>query len=360
MGKRLSPFVEETERTLSDSGLQNSSAQLLPPFSVILSSRAPIGHLAINTRPMAFNQGCKGLVPKEGLDYKFLYYYLGSIVDLLESMGTGATFRELSGGKLKEVSIPIPPLPEQRRIVAILDEAFEAIAIAKANAESNLQNARALFENYLRTQFAPGGGWPEKRLDQLCAFTSGGTPSKKNDNYWSGEIPWVSGRDMKSTRLWDSTLHISQSAVDESATRLAPPGTLLILVRGMGLAHGAQIAELMAPCAFNQDIRGVHCGPDLIPRYLLFALRDRINYSATVLSNAAHGTLKIDSGELQNLMIPVPPLEHQRRTVAAIDSLAEESQRLQVVYQQKVTALEALKKSLLHEAFTGQLTSRAA
>ena len=160
---------------------------------------------------------------------------------------------------------------------------------------------------------------------------------------------------MKSTRLSDSALHISQAAVDESATRMASVGTLLILVRGIGLAHGAQIAELVVQCAFNQDIRGIHAKPGMLPRYLLFALRDGINSSDTVLSNAAHGTLKIDSNELQKVMIPFPPLEQQRRIVAAIDALTEETQRLSRLYERKLTALEALKKSLLHQAFAGEL-----
>jgi len=168
MGKRNSPYVGETERTVTDAGLQNSSARMLPPYSVILSSRAPIGHLVINTEPMATNQGCKGLVPSDPLHYKFLYYYLSSIVDLLNDLGSGATFKELSGGKLKEVGIPFPPLPEQQRIVGILDEAFDGIATAKANAEQNLQNARALFESHLQSVFTQRGeGWVEKRLGEV-------------------------------------------------------------------------------------------------------------------------------------------------------------------------------------------------
>ena len=109
MGKRFSPYMDNTQRKISDSGLRDSSARMLPPHSVILSSRAPIGHLVINTKPMSTNQGCKGLIPSKQLEHKFLYYYLTSIVELLDSMGTGATFRELSGGKLKEVPIPAPP-----------------------------------------------------------------------------------------------------------------------------------------------------------------------------------------------------------------------------------------------------------
>ncbi|MBL7650099.1 MAG: restriction endonuclease subunit S, partial [Candidatus Hydrogenedentes bacterium] len=173
-GRRITPYIAQTERTITDAGLQNSSARLLPERSVILSTRAPIGHLAINTAPMATNQGCKGLVPRDGLDSKYLYYYLASIVPLLNELGTGATFRELSGGKLKEVPVPVAPLPEQQRIAAILDEAFDGIATAKANAEKNLQNARALFESHLQSVFTKRGeGWVETPLSELCDIKHG-------------------------------------------------------------------------------------------------------------------------------------------------------------------------------------------
>ena len=169
MGKRSSPYVSQTERKLTDLGLGDSSARLLPPLSVILSSRAPIGHLVINTEAMATNQGCKGLVPGKSLDYKFLFYYLGSIVDLLNDLGTGATFKELSGAKLKEVPLPVPPLPEQKRIVAILDETFEGIGTAVANAEKNLANARELFESYLNSVFTQKGErWLEETVGDIA------------------------------------------------------------------------------------------------------------------------------------------------------------------------------------------------
>ncbi|MBS0164974.1 MAG: restriction endonuclease subunit S [Nitrospira sp.] len=298
--------------------------------------------------------------PKPGMFHlDFFGYMLTVIEDAIKEAGEGCGGQtELARSVLADrfsVSYPTA-LHEQQRIVGILDEAFDGLTRATANAEQNLRNARALFESHLQSVFTQRGkGWVEKRLDQVCTFSSGSTPSKSKRSYWSGEIPWVSGRDMKSTQLSDSLLHISRSAVDESSTRMAPAGTLLILVRGMGLAHGAQIAELMVPCAFNQDIRAIHPEPDLIPRYLLFALRDRINLSGNVLSSAAHGTLKIDSDELKSVMIPVPSRGHQQRVVATIDSFSEETQRLESIYQQKLAALGELKKSLLHQAFSGAL-----
>lgn len=322
---------------------------------------ANTGNVTLNTLDEPFSllsSVCLIKTIPEALKPGFLSYYIQSPDGLKSITGqmTGAAIKRIILRDIKLASIPIPPLTEQHRIVGILDEAFDGLARATANAEQNLRNARALFESHLQSVFtSQGEGWREKRLDEVCTFSSGGTPSKNNRRYWNGEIPWISGRDMKSTQLSDSLLHISQSAVDESSTRMAPAGTLLVLVRGMGLAHGAQIAELMVSCAFNQDIRAIHPGPDLIPRYLLFALRDRINSSDNVLSSAAHGTLKIDSDELKKVMISVPSRGHQQRVVATIDSLSEETQRLESIYQQKLAALGELKKSLLHQAFSGEL-----
>jgi type I restriction enzyme S subunit len=289
---------------------------------------------------------------------KFLYRCLSSpyFQEIVNSRLNGATTPHLYQRDITEFPVVLPPLPEQQRIVGILDKAFEGIATAKANTEKSLENSQALFESHLLSVFSQGGkGWVQKRLDEICTFSSGGTPSKNNGSFWNGKIPWVSGRDMKSTQLSDALLHISQAAVDESSTRMAPAGSLLILVRGMGLAHGAQIAELMVPCAFNQDIKGMHPEPELKPRYLLFALRDRINSSDNILSNAAHGTLKIDTDELRNVTIPIPPKEQQERVVTTINALAKETQHLASIYERKLAALASLKRSLLHQAFSGNL-----
>lgn len=349
--------IWSAKKYITQKGLENSSARLFPKNTVLVAMYgATAGQVGILRFEAATNQAVCGILPSKSLIAEFLYYVLLSKKDELVAQAAGNAQPNISQIKIKNIELPIPPLPEQKRIVAILDKAFEGITTTKANAEKNLQNARALFESHLEAAFSQRGkGWAEKRLDEICTFNSGGTPSKKKNSYWSGKIPWISGRDMNSTQLFDSTLHISKSAVDESSTRMAPTGTLLILVRGMGLAHGAKIAELMVPCAFNQDIRAIHPNPDLFPRYLLFALRDRINSSDTVLSNAAHGTLKIDSVELQKVMIPYPSREQQQRIVTVIDSLAEKTQHLERIYQQKLAALEGLKKSLLHQAFSGQL-----
>ncbi len=117
-------MIDETPRTITEEGLAKSSAAVLPAGSVLFSSRAPIGHVAINAVPMATNQGFKSFVPKAGVvDAKYLYHWLRANRTYLESLGNGATFKEVSKATVSRIEVPLPPVPQQKRIAAILDHA---------------------------------------------------------------------------------------------------------------------------------------------------------------------------------------------------------------------------------------------
>jgi len=122
LGQLNSIEISDTERKITKAGYESCSTKLLPPGSVLLSSRAPIGHLAINTKPMCTNQGFKSLIPKKGIFNRYLYWVLKGSVTELQNMGRGCTFDELSKGLLASLEIPVPPLDEQRRIVARIEE----------------------------------------------------------------------------------------------------------------------------------------------------------------------------------------------------------------------------------------------
>ena len=150
MGKLNSRYVKNTERKITIEGLNNSSAKLVPSQSVILSCRAPIGHVFINEVEMSFNQGCKGLITTNEITVEYLYYFLFSSKKLLNDLGTGTTFKEISGKTLANVSIPLPPLAEQQRIVAKLDAAFAEIDTAIETAEKNVENIAYVFSKPLK------------------------------------------------------------------------------------------------------------------------------------------------------------------------------------------------------------------
>ena len=361
MGKRLSPYVSDTERKITDLGLRDSSARMLPPNSVILSSRAPIGHLVINTEPMGTNQGCKGLIPRSQIETKFLYYYLSSIVDLLNSLGTGATFKELSGGKLKEVEFPVPPLAEQQRIVGLLDEAFEGIATAKANAEKNLQNARALFESHLQSVFTQRGpGWVEKPFSELCDIKHG---YAFEGEFFSNEGEYVL---LTPGNFYERGGYRDRGEKQKYYTGEIPPGYVLnegdLLVAMTEQAAGLLGSPILVPESdkflHNQRLGLVTKKPGAAWTNEFFfhvfntqPVRKAIHASASGVKVRHTSPTKIG-----DVVVAFPTsLSEQKRIVTTLASLTEETQRLARLYERKLAALEALKKSLLHQAFTGAL-----
>jgi len=304
---------------------------------------------------MATNQGCKGLVPRNGLDHKFLYYYLSSIVDLLDSLGTGATFRELSGTKLKGVRIPAPSTAEQRRIVGILEGAFEGIAAAKANAEKNLQNARAIFESCLQSVFIERGtGWVDSTIGEVIRFIDyrGKTPVKTPTG-----IRLITAKNVKMGYLQKTPMEfIATASYRGWMTRGIPQKGDVLFTTEAPLANVAQL-DADEKVAFAQRI--IIMQPEKTKldctflKYLLLSgpVQQRIRAKGT--GATVQG---IKARLLKMIEISFPKtLNEQRQIVEKLDALDEETQRLETIYQQKLAALEGLKKSLLHQAFTGQL-----
>jgi len=351
MGKRSSPYIGQTERTITDDGLQNSSACLLPPYSVILSSRAPIGHLVINTKPMATNQGCKGLIPDDRVNHKFLFYYLMSIVQLLNDLGTGATFKELSGGKLKEVTVPVPPLPEQQRIVGILDKAFEGITIAKVNAEKNLQNAHALFESHLNSIFTQHDeGWVEKAFSEVCEISSALIDPRLTEYQ---KLLHVGGANIESKT---GTLIDLKTAKEEGlkSGKFLFNETMVLYSKIRPYLMKIARPSFVGLC--SADIYPLSVKHGQLDRNFLFYLLLTPGFTDYAIAGSARaGMPKVNRDHLFAFRVRLPSLTKQKHYAKQLDGLHEETQRLESIYQQKLTALEELKKSLLHQAFSGEL-----
>lgn len=341
MGGLPSPYLAGSRRTLTDEGLR-VGAELVPPQSVILSSRAPIGHLVINELPMAFNQGCKGLVPSPAIDTKFAYYFLLANVPLLESLGTGTTFKELSSGKLKEVPFHFPPLPEQHRIVAILDKAFEAIATAKVNTQKNLQNARELFKSEAKSIFLRGAAhWPTKTVDQLSTnLDSKRVPITKSDRK-AGEFPYYG----------------ASGIVDYVADYIFDGDTLLVS------EDGANLLARSTPIAFSVSGRYWVNNHAHILKFANMATQKFIEFylESIPLDDYITGAAqpKLNQKALNSIPIPIPDtLDEQAQVVDRVERCMEKSEQLQWVYERKLAALDELQKYLLDQTSTGQLTAK--
>jgi type I restriction enzyme S subunit len=358
MGKLDNIYVSNTIRKITQLGLERSSAKVIPQNSIILSTRAPIGHLAINQVPMATNQGCRGLIPTSDLDTKLLFYFLKLNIQLLNDLGTGTTFKELSSNSLKGIKIPVPPLDEQKRIVAILDEAFEGIDQAIRNTEKNLANARELFDSYLNKIFTQKGeNWEDKKIDDICSKVEYGSSSKSKPegtipvlrmgNIQNGSIDWsdlVYSDDQEEIEKYllkyndvlfnrtNSDAHVGKTAINKSNRQAIFAGYLIRI-----------------------DYKKEIIDPDFLNFYLnSYRARD---YGKSVMSRSVNQA-NINGTKLKEYPIPLPPLFLQKLIVENLVFLSRETQRLETIYRKKLAALNELKQSILQKAFTGQLTSK--
>ena len=310
---------------------------------------------------MATNQGCKGLVPNDKLYHKFLYYYLNSIVDHLNNLGAGTTFKELSATKLKSVPVPLPPFPEQKRIVTILDEAFAAIATATANAEKNLANARELFESYLNNVFTERSDkWMDTPLGKVCQFENGdrGKNYPKRVEYVESGIPWINtGHIQPDGTLSESEMNfISRAKYDSLRSGKIQKGDLVYCLRGATLGKTALVDPLTVG-AVASSLVIIRPGELVDGRFLYHFLTSPFGQGLIKLYDNGAAQPNLGAKSVAKYTISLPPLLEQKTIVEKLDTLTEKTQRLKSLHQQKVASLGALKKSMFHQGFTGELTA---
>ncbi len=354
LGKIKNREVASTPRTISKLGLDKSSAKMFPEDSVILSTRAPIGHLAINKIPMSTNQGCRGIVPSANLNTVYLYYFLSANIELLNELGTGATFRELSTKALASVNIPIPPLREQQQIVALLDEAFEAIDQAKANIEKNIQNAKELFQSKLIEIFTTNDkGWEHKRFQDI-AIEFGRGKSKhrpRNDaKLFGGDYPFVQTGDVRNVEKFITKFSQTYNEVGLAQSKLWPKGTICITIA----ANIAETAILDIEACFPDSIIGLIVDDSKANRdYCFYALQ----YLKSELQAKGKGSAQdnINLGTFQTQFFPFPEIYTQEKMVKILDDLKDKCILIEDGYKMKLENLDDLKKSILQKAFAGEL-----
>ena len=184
-------YISRGERNITEKGLKSCSTQLLPKYSVLFSSRAPIGYIAIANNEICTNQGFKSVIPNKGTDYLFLYYLLKYKKDMIESMGTGTTFKEVSGNTMRSIQVKVPSdISEQRRIASILGSIDDKIEANTAINNNLLEQAQALYTSMFITNADPS--WQQGRLSDLITVRYGKDHKKLADGmypvYGSGGI----------------------------------------------------------------------------------------------------------------------------------------------------------------------------
>ncbi len=362
--------VSDSIDYISQEAIESSATSLIPKDSVLMVVRSGIlartVPIAITGRDVTINQDLKALCPNGTVNARFLYHLLNSKMDVLLSMvSRGATVHRLMTDQIRSLDFILPPLPEQQRIVGILEEAFNGIAIAKSNADKNLQNARALFESHLQSVFTlRGAGWDRVTLEILLERgwieshldgNHGGDYPRK-DEFINKGIPYISANCLEDER------------VDMSRAKYLSPSRAALLRKGIAknndvlFAHNATVGPVAilhtdeAKVILGTSLTYYRCNPKhILPEYLAHYMRS-FGFKTQYLQVMRQSTRnQVPITKQRQFYHVIPPLGEQKRIIGVLDGLFENGQRLAFVYQSKLAALDELKKSLLHQAFSGAL-----
>ena len=304
------------------------------------------------------------LKPDSSVDYQWLIYYL-NFSDLMKYV-KGATVPKLNQENAKKILVPIPPLSEQKRIVKFLDEEISKIETLKTNAETNLKNAKELFETTLEKELNPPSrhserseessadlpsGWEWEILKNLGKTQTGSTPSTSKPQYWDGDIPFLKPSNISYSGELDlnQIQYLSPSGAEKS--RIIPRNSVLMVCIGASIGKVGLVEELVT-C--NQQINAITPKKDVDVQYLYYALRTE-TFQNKMKREAGQATLPIiNKSKWENLQIPLPPLSVQKEIVARLDKLSENVKRLEANYKQIIANCDELKKSILKKTFEGE------
>lgn len=351
--------IRKAKNYITQLGLENSNARVFPKQTVLVALYgATAGQVGILETEAATNQAILGIYPNSKFAPRFVFYLLLSKYDSLIAQAVGNAQPNLSAIKIRNVPVPTVPLPEQRRIVAILDEAFAAIATAQANTEKNLANARALFKSHLQNVFAHAGeGWAENTIDSICTIGDGNHSSNyptKGDLVPSG-IPFIRATNLASGRISDEDMRfLTAEKHAELKKGHLRTGDVLVTNRGE-IGKTAIVDEAHDNSNLNSQIAWLRCTNKIENRFLFHALSSPQIQSHFQSAKNGAALQQFTIRQLKELRVPMPSRADQKLIANQLDALAAETDTLASISQRKLAALDELKKSLLHQAFTGQL-----
>lgn len=381
--------INECEGRITQEGLVNSNCKIIPENSVLIALNGQgktRGSVAMLRIPAALNQSLVAIIPysSEHLLPEFVFWNLKGRYFAIRDITGQDQRRGLNMKLIGQLTLPIPPLEEQKRIVEKVDELMalcdqlesqlreretRQVALARASlarfvADPTPANLELLFhpsfdidpadlrkailnlavQGKLVPQY-PNDESVEKTFPKLQAVSikaksdkcpaqwlsvpmgklgewrGGGTPSKSSTEFWKGDIPWVSPKDMKTLYIADAQDHISSEAVENSSAKLIPPGSLLMVVRGMILARTFPVALSTREVTINQDMKALIPSDPRTIDFLLLASRAFEPKILDAIEHSSHGTCKLKTAALHELHMPIPPLGEQRRIVAKANAL---------------------------------------
>ena len=353
-------YIQKGERSITQKGFESSSCQILPKGSILFSSRAPIGYIAIAANELCTNQGFKSIIPDNNLvNNLFLYYLLKYNKEEIEGLGSGTTFKEVSAKVMQNFDIKIPSIQTQKKIADILSSLDDKIELNRRINDNLEQQAQALFKSWF-VDFEPfkegkfvdselgriPEGWRVERLGSVCKCLLGGTPSRNKEEYWSGKIAWINSGEINEFRITKPSEYITQEGLKKSATKLLPKKTTVLAITGATLG---QVSLLEIDSCANQSVIGLLENEDIFHEYIYPLIKNRIDDLCSHMTGGAQQHINKNNVEQLEILVPPKKILVEYKQIATpiyslISNICFESQKI-----------SKLRDSLLPRLMSGEL-----
>lgn len=280
---------------------------------------------------------------------KYVSYYFNSPYFQKEKLEYTHGFKvvEINPKDIAKINIPVPPLSEQRSIVARLDAAFSHIDALKTNADKQLNEARKLFQAELTECLKPKEGWEEKRIGDVFQTYAGGTPLKSGKGYYEGgTIPWIRSGEVCQMYIRNCEMYITEEGLKNSSAKYYPVDTILVAMYG---ATAAQVGILKFEATSNQAVCGILPHKDFVPEYIYYWFT---NIQESLAAQAQGGAQpNLSQVKIKKVSISYPSRANQQAIVSHLDSLSSNIRKLEELQQKTIAECDALKQAMLKEVF---------
>lgn len=350
--KKKTKYLSNTEKTITEKGLSESSASLLPIGTILLCSRATIGEMSIAASEMATNQGFKNLICKKDVDNEFLYYALFPLRNKMLELAIGTTFLEISKSALQSIEVIIPAdIIEQTAIAGALSDVDSLISSLQKLIEKKKAIKQGTMQELLTgKKRLPGfsGEWSKQQLGDICNIVNGGTPSTSIAEFWNGKILWCTPTDITSCStkyIYTTESKITESGLKASSATLLPKGALLLCSR-------ATIGEVRIAgntICTNQGFKSLVVHQNISNEWLYYMVHV---LKFNMLEKAIGSTfLEISKKDLAELDIIVPEFTEQKAIAQVLSDMDSEIELL----EKKLAKYQQIKQGMMQELLTGRI-----
>jgi len=358
--------LSSTELCITGEAIKQSSTNLIPSGAIITATRVGLGKVCILEQDTAINQDLKAVIPKtKELDNLFLFWWMKSIAHLIVGAGTGATVQGVKLTFVKALEVPLPPIPEQKRIVALLDTVFADLEQTRAKTEQNLKNARELSDSYLQQIFSQKDeGWVDLPLGDICNFKHGFAFKSEFFVDHSDLVLLTPGNFYEDGGYRDRGEKQKHYQGDFPNEYLLPKGSLLVAMteQAAGLLGSSALVPEDNIFLHNQRLGLVEINSEFEGKVSLNFLFHLFNtkYFRAKVQETASGLKVRHTSPKKMQVIPVPlllDLTEQENIAQKLFEAKKRVMELEAIYQQKLDSIDELKKSILQKAFNGELTN---